>query len=148
MLVALSEISKIESYLTSKIKTREILDYRINFKFNMDIDVFVSVDDNTSFSIKDFHCQFPNSNDGISLEIVSPNDLRTDDFYKSLFERTGKTSKKLLHHRRRLDNQLSFHEYEGKLSIPVVKRRCRTHYHLSRFRRALCYARKENCGGD
>jgi cellulose biosynthesis protein BcsQ len=120
MLVALSEISKIERYLTSKINTREILDYRINFKFNMDIDVFVSVDANTSFSIKDFHCQFPNSNDGISLEIVSPNDLKTDDLYKSLFERTGKTSKKLLHHRRRLDNQLSFHEYEGKLSIPVI----------------------------
>lgn len=120
MLLALSEISKIEKYLTSKINTKEILDYRVSFKFNMDIDVFVSVDASTSFSVKDFNAEIPNSDRRISVELVWPNDLKTDDFYKSLFERTGKTSEKVFHVRRRLDNQLGFHEYESKLSIPVI----------------------------
>lgn len=120
MLLALSEISKIENYLASKIDSKEILDYRISFKFNMDVDVFVCVDKTTSFSVEDFSLQFPNSNNRISLELISLNELRNDDFYQSLFENTGKTSKKVFHLRRRLDNQLGFQEYKRESSTPVV----------------------------
>lgn len=119
MLTALCEISNIESYLESKRHTQELLDYRISFKFNMDVDVFVLADPQNSFPISEFHSKFANTQNRISLEVLSSLDLK-DNFYRSLFENTGSTSKTIFHLRRRLDNQLSYQKNTYKPSVPIV----------------------------
>jgi hypothetical protein len=106
-------MKEIEKFLHSKIDDSTFLDYRISFKFNMNIDVFVlSKDEKNSKEenntvINEFKSQF--LNEKIDIDTVTLSDCRMDDFYDYLFSQERNKDKMEMTLKRR-DDYLTHYE--------------------------------------
>lgn len=112
MLRALSEISKIKNFLEESITSKSIRDYRISFGFNMDVDVFVYVNEKTQL-FKDSLCSsFPKTN----IKLISSDDLHRNPYYQGIFDNEDK----VINLRRRLDRQFDPKETASPINTPVI----------------------------
>jgi hypothetical protein len=113
MLLALKKIMEIENFLQNKIDDSTILDYRISFKFNTNIDVFVLLTDKNQTIYSDFKSRFKSqfSQERIDISIVTLSDCRMDDFYQYLFSQDRNPDKVDAKLKRRLDNLIDYENH-------------------------------------
>ncbi len=115
MILALKKIREVENLLNDKIAESVIVDYRIALKLNMEINVFVLVEDDK--------IELPElKNDPkINFEIITKVDCESDGFYEYLFDKEKNPKKIDLTLRRRYTNWLEkISEKKQDFPFPVV----------------------------
>lgn len=112
MLLAISELDKIQDFLESLIVKKKIYKYRIYFNLNTSISIDIVGEENEE--LKNHIEQFSDVNIYID-EWISKEEYETDEYYQNLFkEKINKT------HRRRLTNLVSDKKEHLDCDIPII----------------------------
>ena len=83
MFIALQEIEKIYAFLNNKLASHTVKDYRLGLRLNMEIDVFLLLQEEHNSIVNELTNMFSHSK--INVELITKADVEADKFYKNLF---------------------------------------------------------------
>ena len=113
MLIAINKIRDLEKFFLNEIVNERIIDFRIALKLNMDINVYLLVE---NLNVNNYtHLLYNNK---VTIEQITSGDCKNDGFYDNLFKIEQKINFGL---RRRLSNLLEINENHNiKLPCPII----------------------------